>query len=175
MGMNRYLGLSCCRPVSPVSDEIEQIDWTDEKRVLELGGVERVCDGDDAVHDGMDSAEIRVLAGSQPRKCKIAAWSDDSRIEGAGISLLQAIDMADRMIGGCGVVPPDRGSAGDCGRLWDKIRRAAIDNDGGVWRRGSAWPGGEQSQRQYRDEHPCFHGRTCSASHCTIRFFALPP
>ena len=89
--------------------------------LLELGGVERVCDGHDAVHDGMDSAEIRVLAGSQPRKCKIAVWSDDSRIEGAGVSLLQAIDMRDCMIGGCGVVPPDRGSSGDCGRLRDPL------------------------------------------------------
>ena len=88
MGVKRYLGLSCCRPVSLVclvSDEIDQIDQTDEKRVLELGGGERVCNGDDAVHDGMDAAEIRVLAGSQPRKCKIAAWSDDSRIEGAAV------------------------------------------------------------------------------------------
>lgn len=93
----------------------------------------------------MDAAEIRVLAGSQPRKCKVAAWSDDSRIEGAGVSLLQAIDMGDRMIGGCGVVPTDRGATGDCGRLRDKIGRSAIDNDGGVWRRGSGWPGGEQS------------------------------
>ena len=143
--------------------------------MLELGGVERVSDGDDAVHDGMDSAEIRVLAGSQPRKCKITAWLDDSRIEGAGVSLLQATDVGDHMIGGCGVVPPDRGSTGDCGRLRDKIGRSAIDNDGGVWRRGSSWPGGKQSQRQYREEHPCFHGRACSAWHCTIRFFAFPP
>lgn len=85
--------------------------------MLELGGggAKRICDSDDAVHDGMDAAEIRVLAGSQLRKCKVAAWPDDSRIEGAGVSLLQATDVGDRMIGGCGVVPPDRGSTGDCG------------------------------------------------------------
>jgi hypothetical protein len=44
-----------------------------------------------------------------------------------------------------------------------------------VWRRGSGWPGGEQSQQQYRDEHPCLHSPACSASHCTIRFLTLPP
>ena len=123
----------------------------------------------------MDAAEVRVLTGSQPRKCKVVAWSDDSRIEGAGVSLLQAIDMGNRVIGSCGVVPSNRGSAGYGGRLRDKIRRSAIDNNGGVWRRGSGWPGGEQSYRQYRDEHPCFHGRACSASDCTIRFLAFPP
>ena len=180
MGVKRCLGLSCCRPVSLVclvSDEIDQIDQTDERWVLELGGggVKRICDGHDAVHDGMDAAEVRVLTGGQHRKCKVAAWPDDSRIEGAGVSLLQATDVGDRMIGGCGVVPRDRSSTGDGGRLRDKIGRSAIDNDGGVWRRGSGWPGGEQSQQQYRDEHPCFHGPACSASHCTIRFLTLPP
>ena len=117
MGVKRCLGLSCCRPVSLVSDEIDPIDQTDERRVLELGGsgVKRICDGHDAVHDGMDAAEVRVLTGGQPRKCKVAAWPDDSRIEGAGVSLLQATDVGDRMIGGCGVVPCDQSSTGDGG------------------------------------------------------------
>ena len=93
----------------------------------------------------MDAAEIRVLAGSQPRKCKVSAWPDHSGIECAGIPILQTSHMGDRMVGGCGVIPRDRSSTGDGGRLRDKIGRSAIDNDGGVWRRGSGWPGGEQS------------------------------
>ena len=69
----------------------------------------------------MDAAEVRVQTGGQPRQYKVSAWPDNSRIEGAGIPLLQAIDMGDRMIGSCGVVPADRGSAGDGGRPRDKI------------------------------------------------------
>lgn len=69
----------------------------------------------------MDAAEVRVQTGGQARQYKVSAWPDNSRIEGAGIPLLQATYVGDRMIRGCGVVPSDRGSAGGGGRLRDKI------------------------------------------------------
>ncbi len=58
-----------------------------ERRALELGGDERVCYGNDSVHDGMDAAEVGVATGSQPWKCKAAVWPDDSGIECAGVPI----------------------------------------------------------------------------------------
>lgn len=95
----------------------------------------------------MDAAEIGVVTGSQPWKCKAAVWPDDPGIERAGIPILQTAHVGDRVFGGCGVVPSDGGSAGYGGRLRDEIGRPTIDDDGGVWRRGGDWPGCEESQQ----------------------------
>ena len=43
-------------------------------RMLELRRHEGIADGNDAVHDGMDSAEIGVATGNQPWKCKATVW-----------------------------------------------------------------------------------------------------
>ena len=68
--------------------------WAGEKSdffsiLLELGGERsHIGYGNDSVHDGMDAAEVGVATGSQPWKCKVAVWQDDSRIECAGVPIL---------------------------------------------------------------------------------------
>jgi hypothetical protein len=86
-------------PVLPTSEEfLLNVEPLREARtpladffsiLLELGGDERVRDGHDSVHDGMKAAEIGVVAGSQPRKCKAVVWPDDSGIESAGVPIFQ--------------------------------------------------------------------------------------
>ena len=89
--------------------------------LLELGGVERVSDNQDSIHDGMESAEIGVVAWSQPLQCEAAVWPDDSGVECAGASIIYTGQMGDRVIGRCRVVPSNGGSAGCGGRFWDEI------------------------------------------------------
>lgn len=73
------------------------------------------------MHDGMESAEIGVVAGRQSLQCEAAAWPDDPGIECAGAPIFRTTQMRDRMVSGRGVVPSDRDFAGYGGRLWDKI------------------------------------------------------
>lgn len=128
-------------------DEIDKRDQIDERQALELGGDVSVCDGNDSVHDGVDAAEIGVVAGSQPWVCKVAVWQDNPGVECAGLPIFQTAHMRDGMFGGCGIVPSDGDSAGYGGGFWDEIGRPAIDDDGSVRRRGGGWPGCEESER----------------------------
>ena len=64
------------------------------------------------MHDRMDAAEVRVMARSQPWKCKAAVWQDDPGIECACVPILQAAQVSDCVFGGCGVVPSDGSAAG---------------------------------------------------------------
>ena len=80
--------------------------------MLELRRHEGVADGNDSVHDGVDSAEIGVTTGSQPWKCKTAVWQDDSGVECADASIFQTAQVGNRVFGGSGVFPSDGGPTG---------------------------------------------------------------
>ena len=82
-----------------------------ERPALERGGERgRIGYGYDAMHDGMDSAEIGVATGNQPWKCKAPAWQDDSGIECTIVPIFQTAQMGDRVLGGRGIFPSDGGS-----------------------------------------------------------------
>ena len=83
-----------------------------KSRMLELRRHEGVADGNDSMHDGMDSAEIGVATGNQPWKCKATVWQGDSGIECADVPIFQTAQVGDRVFGGGGIFPSDGGSAG---------------------------------------------------------------
>lgn len=91
-----------------VPDEIDQIDQTDERRVLELGGeLGAVGDDDDSAHDGMNAAEIGVTAWSESGERKGAVRKHEAGVEGAVIAVLQTAGMGDGMFRCGGIFPLD--------------------------------------------------------------------
>ena len=63
------------------------------------------------MHDGMETADIGVVTGSQPWKSKAAVGQDDPGIECAYVPIVQTAYVGNRVFGGCGVVPSDGGTA----------------------------------------------------------------
>jgi len=111
-----------------------------------------IRDDECPVHDGMDTANILILAGGQARVRVGIVGKYHARIKRAAFTVLKTPDVRDRMFCWCRIFPSDRSTGSHCGGFWNEIRRSIVDGDRSVGRCGRGRPCSPQHHDQHDEE-----------------------
>lgn len=97
--------------------------------LLQLGRAGGVGYGDDAMHDGMNAADVGIVPGCEAGNGKGAVWQNHAGIKGARLPVFQTTLMGNGVFSRSGIVPPNRHLAGDRHSPRDEIGRPVLNSN----------------------------------------------